>query len=85
MRNTMTKQRNYNRKREIIVSNTFTLETPIVFKHTIDLEKYPEFNQLSEEKIKTFLTEMVVTVFQLKEREKKVNQYNSGTYCEVIV
>jgi hypothetical protein len=55
-----------------------------VFKHTIDLEKYPEFNQLSEEKIKTFLTEMVVTVFELKEMEKKVNQYNSGTYCEVI-
>ena len=66
------------------MSNIFTLETPIVFKHTIDLEKYPEFNQLSEEKIKTFLTEMVVTVFELKEMEKKVNQYNSGTYCEVI-
>ena len=84
MRNTMTKQRNYNRKREIIVSN-LTIETPIMFKHTIDLEKYPEFNQLSEEKIKTFLTEMVITVFELKEMEKKVNQYNSGTYCEVIV
>ena len=84
MRNTMTKQRNYNRKREIIVSN-LTIETPIVFKHTIDLEKYPEFNQLSEEKIKTFLTEMVVTVFELKEMEKKVNQYNSGTYCEVVI
>ena len=84
MRNTMTKQRNYNRKREIIVSNIFTLETPIVFKHTIDLEKYPEFNQLSEEKIKTFLTEMVVTVFELKETEKKVNKYNNGSYCEVV-
>lgn len=83
MRNTMTKQRNYNRKREIIVSN-LTIETPIIFKHTIDLEKYPQFNQLSEEKIKTFLTEMVITVFELKEMEKKVNQYNSGTYCEVI-
>jgi hypothetical protein len=56
-----------------------------VFKHTIDLEKYPEFNQLSEEKIKTFLTEMVVTVFELKEKEIEVNEYNSGTYCEVIV
>lgn len=84
MRNTMTKQRNYNRKRETTVSNTFTLETPIVFKHTIDLEKYPMFNQLSEEKIKTFLTEMVITVFELKEMEKKVNQYNNGTYCEVV-
>jgi hypothetical protein len=83
MRNTMTKQRNYNRKREIIVSN-LTIETPIMFKHTIDLEKYPEFNQLSEEKIKVFLTEMVITVFELKEMEKKVNQYNSGTYCEVV-
>jgi hypothetical protein len=65
------------------VSN-LTIETPIIFKHTIDLEKYPQFNQLSEEKIKTFLTEMVITVFELKEMEKKVNQYNSGTYCEVI-
>jgi hypothetical protein len=65
------------------VSN-LTIETPIMFKHTIDLEKYPEFNQLSEEKIKVFLTEMVITVFELKEMEKKVNQYNSGTYCEVV-
>jgi hypothetical protein len=39
---------------------------------------------LSEEKIKTFLTEMVVTVFELKETEKKVNKYNNGSYCEVI-
>lgn len=84
MRNTMTKQMNYNRKRATTMNNILTLETPIMFKHTIDLEKYPEFNQLSEEKIKTFLTEMVVTVFELKEMEKKVNQYNSGTYCEVV-
>jgi len=81
----MMNNKNYNRKRETTMNNNLILETPIVFKHTIDLEKYPEFNQLSEEKIKTFLTEMVVTVFELKEMEKKVNQYNSGTYCEVIV
>jgi len=80
----MMNNKNYNRKRETTMNNNLILETPIVFKHTIDLEKYPEFNQLSEEKIKTFLTEMVVTVFELKEMEKKVNQYNSGTYCEVI-
>ena len=84
MRNTMTKQRNYNRKREITMNNTLTVETPIIFKHTINLSDFPEFNQLSEEKIKTFLTEMVVTVFELKETEKKVNKYNNGSYCEVI-
>jgi hypothetical protein len=28
---------------------------------------------------------MVVTVFELKEKEIEVNEYNSGTYCEVIV
>ena len=66
------------------MNNTLTIETPIMFKHTISLKDYPEFNQLSEEKIKTFLTEMVVSVFQLKEMEKKVNQYNNGTYCEVV-
>ncbi len=66
------------------MSNILTVETPIMFKHTINLSNYPEFNQLSEEKIKTFLTEMVVAVFELKEMEKKVNQYNNGTYCEVV-
>ena len=81
----MMNNKNYNRKRETTMNNNLILETPIVFKHTIDLEKYPEFNRLSEEKIKTFLTEMVVTVFELKEMEKKVNQYNSGTYCEVVI
>ena len=84
MRNTMTKQRNYNKKRGTTMNNILTVETPIMFKHTINLSNYPEFNQLSEEKIKTFLTEMVVTVFELKEMEKKVNQYNNGTYCEVV-
>ncbi len=84
MRNTMTKQMNYNRKRETTMNNTLTVETPIIFKHTINLSDFPEFNQLSEEKIKTFLTEMVVTVFELKETEKKVNKYNNGSYCEVI-
>ena len=84
MRNTMTKQRNYNRKRETTMNNTLTVETPIIFKHTINLSDFPEFNQLSEEKIKTFLTEMVVTVFELKETEKKVKKYNNGSYCEVI-
>jgi hypothetical protein len=66
------------------MNNTLTVETPIIFKHTINLSDFPEFNQLSEEKIKTFLTEMVVTVFELKETEKKVNKYNNGSYCEVI-
>jgi len=84
MRNTMTKQRNYNRKRATTMNNTLTIETPIMFKHTINLNDFPQFNQLSEEKIKTFLTEMVVAVFELKETEKKVNKYNNGSYCEVV-
>lgn len=75
---------NYNRKRETTMNNTLTVETPIIFKHTINLNDYPEFNQLSEEKIKTFLTEMVLAVFELKETEKKVNKDNNGSYCEVI-
>ena len=66
------------------MNNTLTVETPIIFKHTINLNDYPEFNQLSEEKIKTFLTEMVLAVFELKEMEKKVNKDNNGSYCEVI-
>ena len=75
---------NYNRKRATTMNNTLTVETPIIFKHTINLNDYPEFNQLSEEKIKTFLTEMVLAVFELKEMEKKVNKDNNGSYCEVI-
>ena len=67
------------------MNNTLIVETPIVFKHTINLNDYPEFNQLSEEKIKTFLTEMVMAVFELKETEKKVNKYNNGSYCEVVI
>ena len=84
MKNTITKKKNYNRKRETTMNNTLTVETPIIFKHTINLNDYPEFNQLSEEKIKTFLTEMVMAVFELKEMEKKVNKYNNGSYCEVV-
>ena len=84
MKNTITKKKNYNRKRATTMNNTLTVETPITFKHTINLNDFPEFNQLSEEKIKTFLTGMVVAVFELKETEKKVNKYNNGSYCEVI-
>jgi hypothetical protein len=67
------------------MNNTLTVETPIIFKHTLNLNDYPEFNQMSEEVIKTFLTGMVVAVFELKEMEKKVNKYNNGSYGEVIV
>ena len=84
MMNNITKMMNYNRKRETTMNNTLTVETPIVFKHTINLKDYPEFNQMSEEVIKTFLTGMVVAVFELKETEKKVNKYNNGSYCEVV-
>ena len=84
MKNTITKKKNYNRKRAITMNNTLTVETPIMFKHTINLNDYPEFNQMSEEVIKTFLTGMVVAVFELKETEKKVNKYNNGSYCEVV-
>jgi hypothetical protein len=66
------------------MNNILTVETPIMFKHTINLSNFPEFNQMSEEKIKTFLTGMVVAVFELKETEKKVNKYNNGSYCEVV-
>ena len=66
------------------MNNTLTVETPIIFKHTINLNDYPEFNQLSEEKIKTFLTEMVMAVFELKKMEKKVNKYNNGSFVEVV-
>ena len=84
MMNNMMKMMNYNRKRETTMNNTLTVETPITFKHTINLKDYPEFNQMSEETIKTFLTGMVVAVFELKEMEKKVNKYNNGSYCEVV-
>ena len=84
MMNNIMKMMNYNRKRAITMNNTLTVETPIVFKHTINLKDYPEFNQMSEEVIKTFLTGMVVAVFELKETEKKVNKYNNGSYCEVV-
>lgn len=80
----MMNNKNSNQKRGIIVNNTLTVETPIMFKHTINLKDYPEFNQMSEEVIKTFLTGMVVAVFELKETEKKVNKYNNGSYCEVV-
>jgi hypothetical protein len=83
MMNNTIKTMNYNRKRETTMNN-LTIETPIIFKHTINLNDYPEFNQLSEEKIKTFLTEMIISVFELKETEKKVNEHNNGTYVEVI-
>jgi len=66
------------------MNNTLTVETPLVFKHTINLNAFPEFNQLSEEKIKTFLTEMVVVAFELKEMEKKINKGNSGSFVEVV-
>jgi hypothetical protein len=66
------------------MNNILTVETPITFKHTINLSNFPEFNQMSEEKIKTFLAGMVVAVFELKETEKKVNKYNNGSYCEVV-
>ena len=66
------------------MNNTLTVETPITYKHTINLNDYPEFNQLSEEKIKTFLTEMVVIAFELKEMEKKVNKHNNGSFVEVV-
>ena len=82
--NNITKMKNYNRKRATTMNNTLTVETPIVFKHTLNLNDYPEFNQMSEETIKTFLTGMVVAVFELKETEKKVNKYNNGSYCEVV-
>ena len=82
--NNMMKMMNYNRKRATTMNNTLTVETPITFKHTINLNDYPEFNQMSEETIKTFLTGMVVAVFELKETEKKVNKYNNGSYCEVV-
>ena len=84
MMNNIMKMMNYNRKRETTMNNTLTIETPITFKHTINLNDYPEFNQMSEEVIKTFLTGMVVAVFELKETEKKVNKYNNGSYCEVV-
>lgn len=67
------------------MNNTLTIETPIVFKHTINLNDYPEFNQLSEKVIKTFLTEMVVVAFELKETEKKVNEHNNGSFVEVVI
>ena len=67
------------------MNNTLTVETPIVFKHTINLNDYPEFNQMSEEVIKNFLTGMVVKAFELKEMEKKVNEHNNGSYCEVVI
>ena len=49
------------------MNNTLTVETPIIFKHTINLNDYPEFNQLSEEVIKKLLTGMVVKAFEVKE------------------
>ena len=66
------------------MNNTLTVETPIIFKHTINLNDYPEFNQMSEEKIKTFLAGMVVAVFELKKMEKKVNKHNNGSFVEVV-
>lgn len=66
--------------------NTITRETVVVFKHTLDIDAFPEVNTLSPEMLKMLLDNAVVKLFQLRIKEAELNANSSGTatiYLEV--
>ena len=79
MKNTITKKKNYNRKRETTMNNTLTVETPITFKHTINLNDFPEFNQLSEEKIesKNLISRLEEDLWSYRNKNKVIKMLKS--------
>ena len=66
--------------------NTITRETVVVFKHTLDIDAFPEVNTFPPEMLKMILDNAVVKLFQLRIKEAELNANSSGTatiYLEV--
>ena len=59
--------------------NTITRETVVVFKHTLDIDAFPEVNTVPPEMLKALLDKAVVQMFQLRVREAELNANSSGT------
>lgn len=58
-------------------------ETIVVFQHTVDTERYPRINELSEDELKKFLDDMVYEMFELDTKEEQLNK--NGTHSGIRI
>ena len=67
--------------------STLNYTTTLVFKHTINTDKFPEFLKLPEAHAQSMLDEMTKHFFAqpLTEILEEINAGNTGTFVEVIL
>lgn len=65
------------------MENKLIKQTVVVFEHEISLEQFPNMVKLSETELTEFLNTAVVSMFQLKEMEEKINYGGTGSFIRV--
>lgn len=83
MMSNIMKKKNYNRKREAIMSNKMIKRTVVVFEHEMSIDEFPALLTMKEDELTKFLNDAVVALFELREKEQKLNEHGTHSFIRI--
>jgi hypothetical protein len=58
-------------------------KTIIVFEHEMSLDEFPQLLMMTETELSSFLNDAVVSLFELRKKEKELNEFGTHSFIRI--
>ena len=59
-------------------------KTVVVFEHELSLDQFPQLLTISEEDLTSMLNTAVVELYELREKEKSLNEHGTHSFIRIV-
>lgn len=64
--------------------NKLMKKTIVVFEHEMSLDEFPQLRNFTEEELTSFLNTAVVELFELRQKEEKLNENGTHSFIRIV-
>ena len=64
--------------------NKLMKKTIVVFEHEMSLDHFPQLRNFTEEQLTSFLNDAVIQIFELREKEEKLNEGGTHSFIRIV-
>lgn len=66
------------------MSNKMKKKTIVVFEHEMSLDEFPQLLNMTETDLNLFLNTAVVELFELRQKEEKLNEHGTHSFIRIV-
>lgn len=59
-------------------------KTIVVFEHEMSLDEFPQLLNMTETDLNLFLNTAVVELFELRQKEEKLNEHGTHSFIRIV-